>query len=70
MDEEYDEEETYATPSRPFSLLDLAITSLSAVSGYIDGVVRLMALHANYKVDRRTMENEARAEIEAMVNGL
>lgn len=56
-------------PGCRLSPLDVVISTLAAFAGWLDDIVDLLMRHANYKVEQRTMEREARESIEKIVSG-
>jgi hypothetical protein len=54
-------------PSFRITFLDVAISALGAVSGWLDDVCDLLMAHANWKRDRAQVANEMRATIERIV---
>lgn len=63
-----DEHMVVTIPSYRIQFIDIAISALSAVSGWIDDVCNLLMAHANWKRDRAQVANEMRASIERIVS--
>lgn len=64
-----DDEQVVTMPSNKLRVIDVAILVLDTVSVFVERFTELLCSHANYKVDRRQMESEARADIERIVGG-
>lgn len=66
-----DDEETQvqSIPGRKFSVMDLVITTLDCFASYVDDVVQLLCAHMNWKLQRKAVADQMRADLESIVGG-
>lgn len=55
-------------PSYRVTFIDVAISVLGGVSGWLDDFAELLMAHANWRRDRAQVANEMRATIERIVS--
>lgn len=69
MEDDFEDYGPVPIPPRRFRGLDVLILVLDSIEEFIGGFNRMLMSHANWKLERHMFEEQARADIEAIVSG-